>query len=162
MPDLAFNQDHQNMQNNMSKIHTTKKNVHWQLWQTGWKLFGKSDEDLNAYSPTFSCVAWQPYWTAWKRLCPVFTHYCFREFFFKITSFLAFYWVELSTRPSFGDLQQDIFSYFYRENLHRNINETSHANISDGFGFSHLKLSMRLYFEIIFQRTKNFGKKRSH
>jgi len=55
-----------------------------------------------------------------------------------------------------GYPQQDIFSYFYRENLHRN--KTLHANISDGFGFSDLKLSIRLCLKIIFQWTKNFGK----
>ena len=54
-----------------------------------------------------------------------------------------------------GDPQQDTFSYFNRENLHRN--ETLRANISEGFGLSNLKLGIRLCFKSIFQLNKFFG-----
>ena len=53
-----------------------------------------------------------------------------------------------------GDPQQDTFSYFYRENLHKN--ETLRANISDRFGLFDLKLRIHLCFKIIFQEEKKF------
>ena len=59
----------------------------------------------------------------------------FRKAFFLVSHFRLQGFIELSCQQDhpLGDPQQDIFLYFYRENLHRN--ETSHANISDGFGF---------------------------
>ena len=59
-----------------------------------------------------------------------------------------------------GDPQQDLFSYFYHENLHRN--ETSHANISDGFGFSDLKLSVVCVLKLFSSGQKILAKQKCH
>lgn len=54
-----------------------------------------------------------------------------------------------------GDSQQNTFKYFYNENLHRN--ETLHANSSDEFGFSDLKLSICL---CLFHQIENLAKEK--